>query len=276
MKCQIFYSHSFVFLNVQGAIENLEYSIVNGDPSTNSPSPGAGRFATTHWSVVLAAGEPDSTRHRQALEALCRTYWFPLYVYLRRQGNDAGQAEDYTQAFLAFLLEKQALSKADPKRGRFRSFLLASLKNFLANERARAAALKRGGDRKVFSLDIENAEHRYALKPVDELSPEKLFERSWALTVLDRTMDRLQSEAAAAQKQKIFAALRVYLTADKSSVPYRRMAAELNMSEGAVRVAAHRQRRHYRELLRDEIAQTVTTEDQIDQEIRDLFTALAR
>jgi len=168
MKCQIFYSRSFVFLNVQGAIENLEYSIVNGDPSTNSPSPGAGRFATTHWSVVLAAGEPDSTRHRQALEALCRTYWFPLYVYLRRQGNDAGQAEDYTQAFLAFLLEKQALSKADPKRGRFRSFLLASLKNFLANERARAAALKRGGGRKVLSLDIENAERRYALKPVDE------------------------------------------------------------------------------------------------------------
>jgi len=276
MKCQIFYSRSFVFLNVQGAIENLEYSIVNGDPSTNSPSPGAGRFATTHWSVVLAAGEPDSTRHRQALEALCRTYWFPLYVYLRRQGNDAGQAEDYTQAFLAFLLEKQALSKADPKRGRFRSFLLASLKNFLANERARAAALKRGGGRKVLSLDIENAERRYALKPVDESSPEKLFERSWALTVLDRTMDRLQSEAATAQKQKLFAALRVYLTADKSSVPYRRMAAELNMSEGAVRVAAHRQRRRYRELLRDEIAQTVTTEEQIDQEIRDLFAALAR
>ncbi len=244
--------------------------------STNSPSPGAGRFATTHWSVVLAAGEPESTRHRQALETLCRTYWFPLYVFLRRQGNDANGAEDYTQAFLAFLLEKQALSKADPKRGRFRSFLLASLKNFLANERARAAALKRGGGRKVLSLDIENAERRYALKPVDEMSPEKLFARSWALTVLDRTMARLQAEAVAAQKQKLFDALRVYLTADQSSVPYSQMAAELSMSEGAVRVAAHRLRRRYRELLRDEIAQTVTTEDQIDQEIRDLFAALAR
>ncbi|UCE47110.1 MAG: sigma-70 family RNA polymerase sigma factor [Phycisphaerales bacterium] len=249
---------------------------MNDDASTNSPSPGTGRFATTHWSVVLAAGEPESTRHRQALEALCRTYWFPLYVYLRRQGNDASQAEDYTQAFLAFLLEKRALSKADPKRGRFRSFLLASLKNFLANERARARAHKRGGDRKVLSLDIQNAERRYALKPVDELSPEKLFARSWALTVLDRTMSRLADEAKAAQKQQLFAGLKVYLTADKRSVPYRQMAAELSMSEGAVRVAAHRLRRRYRELLRDEIAQTVTTEEQIDQEIRDLFAALAR
>jgi RNA polymerase sigma-70 factor (ECF subfamily) len=258
------------------AIDDLEYPVVNDGPSTNRPSLGAGRFATTHWSVVLAAGEPESTRHRQALEALCTTYWFPLYVYLRRQGNDAGQAEDYTQAFLAFLLEKQALRKADPNRGRFRSFLLASLKNFLANERARAQALKRGGGRKVLSLDIENAERRYSLKPVDELSPEKLFARSWALTVLDRTMDRLQSEAAAAQKQRLFDALRVCLTADKGSVPYRQMAAELSMSAGAVRVAAHRLRRRYREVLRDEIAQTVTTEDQIDQEIRDLFAALAR
>jgi RNA polymerase sigma factor (sigma-70 family) len=249
---------------------------VNDDPSINSPSPGAGRFATTHWSVVLTAGRPESTDYQQALETLCRTYWFPLYVFLRRQGNDASQAEDYTQAFLAFLLEKQALGKADPKRGRFRSFLLASLKNFMANERARGQALKRGGGRKVLSLDIENAERRYALKPVDELSPEKLFARSWALTVLDRTMGRLQAEAAAAQKRKLFGALRVYLTADKGSVPYRRMAAELDMSEGAVRVAAHRLRRRYRELLRDEIAQTVTTEDQIDQEIRDLFAALAR
>lgn len=265
-----------VFPNVQKPIEYLEWPTVNDEPSTSSSSPGAGRFATTHWSVVLAAGEPESTRHRQALEALCSTYWFPLYVFLRRQGTDADGAEDYTQAFLAFLLEKQALSKADPKRGRFRSFLLASLKNFLANERARDQALKRGGGRKVLSLDIENAERRYALKPVDELSPEKLFVRSWALTVLDRTMDRLQSEAAAARKQKLFDALRVYLTADKGSVPYRQMAAELSMSEGAVRVATHRLRHHYRKLLRDEIAQTVTTEEQIDEEIRDLFAALAR
>jgi len=147
----------------------------------NSPSPGGARFATTHWSVVLAAGEPESTRHRQALEALCRAYWYPLYAFLRGQGNDTAQAEDYTQAFLAYVLEKQALSKADPNRGRFRSFLLASLKNFVAKERARGRALKRGGDRKLLSLNIEDGERRYRLKRADELSPEKLFERSWAL-----------------------------------------------------------------------------------------------
>lgn len=249
---------------------------MNDNPSIKSHLPGDGRFATTHWSIVLAAGQPESTRHRQALETLCETYWFPLYVFLRRQGNDTSQAEDYTQAFLAFLLEKQALSKADPNRGRFRSFLLASLKNFLANERARAQALKRGGNRKVLSLDIENAERRYALRPDDELSPDKLFARSWALTVLDKTMSRLESETGTAQLQKIFATLRMYLTADKSSVPYRQIADELNMNAGAVRVAAHRIRRRYRELLRDEIAQTVESQEQIDQEIRDLFAALAR
>jgi RNA polymerase sigma factor (sigma-70 family) len=246
------------------------------NPSIDSPSPGAGRFATTHWSVVLTAGQPESTGYRQALEALCQTYWFPLYAYLRRHGNDTHQSEDYTQAFLAFLLDKHGLRLADPKRGRFRSFLLTSLKNFLSNERARDAALKRGGDRKILSLDVENAERKYALKPREELSPDKLFARSWALTVLECTMDRLGAEAARTKKPELFEKLRVYLTADKGSVPFREMAGELNMSEGAVRVAAHRLRRRYRECLRDEIAQTVTTEDQIDQEIRDLFAALAR
>ena len=249
---------------------------MSDNPSKDSPSTGAGRFATTHWSVVLTAGQPESTGYRQALEALCETYWFPLYAYLRRHGNDTHQAEDYTQAFLAFLLDKHGLRVADPKRGRFRSFLLASLKNFLSNERARAAALKRGGDRKIFSLDIDNAERKYALKPREEMSPDKLFARSWALTVLERTMDRLGAEAARSKKPELFERLRAYLTADKSAIPYREMAGELNMSEGAIRVAAHRLRRRYRELLRDEIAQTVATEDQIDQEIRDLFAALAR
>jgi RNA polymerase sigma factor (sigma-70 family) len=249
---------------------------MSDNPSKDSPSTGAGRFATTHWSVVLTAGQPESTGYRQALEALCETYWFPLYAYVRRHGNDTHQAEDYTQAFLAFLLDKHGLRVADPKRGRFRSFLLASLKNFLSNECARAAALKRGGDRKIFSLDIDNAERKYALKPREEMSPEKLFARSWALTVLERTMDRLAAEAAHTKKPELFERLRAYLTAAEDAVPFRQMASELDMSEGAVRVAAHRLRRRYRELLRDEIAQTVTTEDQINQEIRDLFAALAR
>ncbi|HUU16225.1 MAG TPA: hypothetical protein VMW72_03670 [Sedimentisphaerales bacterium] len=241
---------------------------------TNSNLPGAGRFATTHWSVVMAAGRPKSASYQQALETLCKTYWFPLYAYLRRHGCDSHQAEDYTQAFFAALLAKHGLRLADPKRGKFRSFLLASLKHFLSNERARERAKKRGGGRKVLSLDFQNAESQYALEPRDELSPEKLFERSWALTVLARTMARLQAEAIDTNKQKLFDHLKVYLTAEKSSVPYRDTAAELDMTEGAFRVAVHRLRKRYRELLRDEIAQTVTSDDQIDEEIRDLFAAL--
>jgi len=243
---------------------------------TNANLLDAGRFATTHWSVVLAAGRPKSASYRQALETLCGTYWFPLYAYLRRQGYDSHQAQDYTQAFFTNLLDKGGLGLADPKRGKFRSFLLASLKHFLSNERARARAKKRGGGRKALSLDFENAESQYALEPRDELSPEKLFERSWALTVLARTMARLQAEAVSTNKLKLFDRLKIYLTAEKGSVPYHNAAAELDMTEGAVRVAIHRLRRRYRELLRDEIAQTVTSDDQIDEEIRDLFTALGR
>ena len=247
---------------------------MSGYTPTNSNLPGAGRFATTHWSVVMAAGRPKSASYQQALETLCKTYWFPLYAYLRRQGYDSHRAEDYVQAFFAGLLAKHGLRLADPKRGKFRSFLLASLKHFLSNERARARAKKRGGGRKVLSLDFQNAESQYALEPRDELSPEKLFERSWALTLLARTMARMQDEAISTNKQKLFDRLKIYLTAEKSSVPYRDVAAELDMAESAVRVAVHRLRRRYRELLRDEIAQTVTSDDQIDEEIRDLFAAL--
>ena len=243
---------------------------------TSSTPPGAGRFATTHWSVVLTAGRPASSHYQQALGTLCRTYWFPLYAYLRRQGYDSHQAEEYTQAFFARLLAKHGLRLADPKRGKFRSFLLSSLKHFLANERDRARAQKRGGGRKVLSLDFENAESQYALEPSHQLSPEKLFERSWALTVLEHTMARLQTESAGTKKRKLFNHLKVYLTAKKSSVPYHNVAAELDMTEGAVKVAVHRLRQRYRELLRDEIAQTVATAEQIDEEIRDLFAALAR
>lgn len=242
---------------------------------TSSTPPGAGRFATTHWSVVLAAARPASPRYHDALGTLCRTYWFPLYAYLRRQGYDSHQAEEYTQAFFARMLEKRGLRLADPKRGKFRSFLLAALKHYLANELDRAQAQKRGGGRKVLSLDFENAESQYALEPSHQLTAEKLFERSWALTVLERTMARLQAESAGANKQKLFDRLKVYLTGERSSVSYRDVAAELDITEGAVKVAVHRLRRRYRELLRDEIAQTVTTEEQVDEEIRDLFAALA-
>jgi RNA polymerase sigma factor (sigma-70 family) len=247
------------------------------DETQRGSTPGGPRrFATTHWSVVLAAGSSSSPDYQEAISTLCQTYWFPLYAYLRRRGYDSNQAEDYTQAFFARMLERHDLRVADPKRGKFRSFLLAALKHFLADERNHAQAKKRGGGRKVLSLDFEDAESRYALEPADELSPEKAFEQSWALTVLDRTMARLAAESAAAKKQKLFQRLKVYLTMERRSVPYRNVAGELNMSESAVKVAVHRLKKRYRELLRDEIAQTVVAEDEIEDEIRALFAALAR
>lgn len=243
------------------------------NPKFSTPS-GAGQFATTHWSLILAAGDSASTQHEPALSTLCQTYWFPLYAYLRRRGYSSHEAEDYTQGFFAGILERKGLQRADPKYGKFRSFLLASLKNFLADERDRARAQKRGGDKKVLSLDFDAAAGRYADAPAHGLSPEKLFERAWALTVLTGAAERLKAESAASGKQRLFDCLKVYLTAERDVVSYRRAAEKLNMTEGAVKVAVHRLRRRYRELVRDEIAQTVTTEAQIDEEIRDLFAAL--
>ncbi|MHC4742646.1 MAG: RNA polymerase sigma factor [Planctomycetota bacterium] len=236
----------------------------------------AGRFATTHWSVVRAAGRPDSVHYRQALETLCQTYWFPLYAYLRRHGNNANRAEEYTQAFFAHLLEKESVRLADPSRGKFRSFLLASLKHFLSDLHDYEHAKKRGGGKQIFSLDFENAETQYALEPADRLNADKLFDRSWAMTVLDRAMTRLQDEAKDEKKKKLFEELKVYLTAGKDAASYGEVAERIGMSEGTVRVAVHRLRKRYREVLRDEIAQTVSSEEEIDQEIRDLFTALAQ
>lgn len=236
---------------------------------------GTARFATTHWSVVRAAAKPQSSKYRQAIETLCRTYWFPLYAYLRRRGYDCHQSEDYTQAFFAHLLEKQGLGLADPKQGKFRSFILAGLKNFIANELDRIRAQKRGGGKKIFSLDVDDAEHQYTLEPICQLTPEKLFERSWAMTLLNRTMAALQAEFVGRNKQKLFEHLKVYLTVKKSSTSYQDAAAQLNMTEAAIKVAVHRLRKRYRELLRNEIAQTVTTEEQIGEEIRDLFAALS-
>ncbi|MHC4290260.1 MAG: RNA polymerase sigma factor [Planctomycetota bacterium] len=233
------------------------------------------RFATTHWSVVLAAGKSSSANQKQALETLCQSYWFPLYVFLRRRGYDNHQAEDSTQAFFAHILEKHNLRTADPKYGKFRSFLLIRLKSFVSDERDRAQAQKRGGGRKILSLSFQNAEGQYALEPADRLSPEMLFEKSWALTVLERTMDRLEADMANKNKQKLFEHLKVYLTTEKDVIPYQNMAEELDMTEGSIRVAVHRLRRQYRKLLRDEIAQTVGDEDQIDEEMGCLFAALA-
>ena len=248
---------------------------MSDDSHVSSTPTGTSRFATTHWSVVLAAGSPESSHYQEALETLCRTYWSPLYVYLRRYGYNAHQAEEYTQAFFANLLEKRGLRLVDPKHGKFRSFMLAALKHFLADKRGRELAQKRGGGWKALSLDFENVETQYAPELAYNLSPEKLFEKSWALTVLEQTMARLKAESAATGKQKLFDRLKVCLIGVGDSVSYRQMAHELGMTEGAVKVAVHRLRRRYRELLRHEIGQTVATADEVDEEIQNLFAALA-
>jgi RNA polymerase sigma factor (sigma-70 family) len=248
---------------------------MSGGAKMNSTPAGNGRFATTHWSVVLAAGDSASPQHHEAMSTLCHKYWFPLYAYLRRRGYDTHRAEDSTQAFFAQMLEKHYLRKVEPAPGKFRSFLLVAMKHFLANEYDRARAQKRGGDRTILSLDFENAENQYALEPANELSPEKLFEKSWALTVLTRIMKQLEAELVGKGKQKLFEHLSIYLAVDADAIPYCEVATKLGMTEGATRVAVHRLRKRCRELLRNEIAQTVSSEDQIDDEIRGLFAALS-
>jgi RNA polymerase sigma-70 factor (ECF subfamily) len=236
---------------------------------------GKERFATTHWSVVQAAGLSNSSRYKSSLETLCKTYWYPLYAYLRRHGHNADQAGDHTQAFFAQLMEKKSIRLADPKRGKFRSFLLMSLKNFIADEYDRNQAQKRGGGKNIFSLDFESAEGKYSLEPKDEMSPEKLFERSWAITMLKNTLEKLCGEYKSNRKKKLFEHLKVYLTADKQTATYNDTAEKLQMTEGAVKVAVHRLRKRYREILKEEIAQTVSSENEVDEEINELFKALS-
>ncbi len=244
------------------------------DPNVSTPRSAAGRFMTTHWSVVLAAKSAASPKRTEALSTLCETYWFPLYAFLRRNGHGTAHAEDLAQAFFAQLLDKDYLRQVEPEKGKFRTFLLTALKHFVSKQRKYDRALKRGGGRTILSLDVEDAENRYSLEPVDRLTPEMLFERSWAMTVLRRAMDRLQGEAATVRKKRLYEELSGYLTAQRACVPYADIAEELGMTEGAVKVAIHRMRSRYREILRDEIAQTVADEQQIDDEIRDLFSAL--
>lgn len=240
------------------------------EQSRDSVPPGARQFVTTRWSVVLAAGR-DSTQAHDALEHLCRVYWYPLYAYVRRQGHSPEDAQDLTQSFFAKLIAKHYLGDVDRSKGKFRSFLLASLKHFLANEWDKARAQKRGGGQTVVSLD---AETRYGLEPSDEASADKIYERRWALTLLDEVLKRLRDEYAADRKGKLFEELKETLTAGKSEVGYAEIGMRLGMSEGAVKVAVHRLRQRYRDLLRAEVAETVASPEEVDEEIRALFAAV--
>jgi len=230
-------------------------------------------FATTHWSMVLAAGDGVSAPATAALEALCRTYWFPLFTFVRRRGHNPEDAQDMTQEFFARFLGRNVVSQADRDRGRFRSFLLASMKHFLANEWDRSNAIKRGGKCVFVPWDAEPAAGLDVVA-APELTAEKLYERQWALTLLDQVFTRLREECVAAGKAELFDTLRVYLSGEKAAAAYAQAAERLGMSAGAVQVAVHRLRRRYGELLRAEIAHTVSRLEEIDEELRHLFAAL--
>ena len=240
------------------------------------PTPGssdAAGFAATRWTLVLTAARGSSSSvAADALAELCRVYWYPLYAFLRRRGHDPHDAEDLTQSFFAHLLAQQFLAKVDREKGKFRSFLLASLNHYISDEWDRARAKKRSQGR-VVSLDASLAEDRFSREPADTLTLEKLFERKWAMTLLDSVVQRLQREYESAGKGALFLALR-FSIAGEAEEPYAKLAAELGMSEPALRVAVHRLRQRYRQLLRDEIARTVSTEAEVDGEIQHLFQAL--
>ena len=233
-----------------------------------------GWFWTTHWSQVLLAAQTNSTQAHEALTRLCRAYWYPLYVFIRRQGRNPEDAQDLVQGFFAQLLQKRFLKDADPDKGRFRSFLLIALRRYMANEWDRENRLKRGGGCEIVSLDDESTEARYQAEPVDEMSPEKAYERQWAVTLLKQVLARLEADFAAGGKGRLFEELKRHLSGEGGETPYAVIAARLNMTEGAVKVAVHRIRQRYRELLREEIAHTVANEADIDQEIRELFAVV--
>ncbi len=232
-------------------------------------------FATTHWSVVLAAGQGDSPKAEASLEKLCQTYWYPLYVYVRRRGYAEADAKDLTQAFFAWLLERDWLANVDQQRGRFRSFLLTSMSGFVANQWHKSRTQKRGGGR-VISLPLGTADERYQWEPADNFTPEQSFEWRWALALLDEVMNRLCGEYADQGKAELFEELKPCLLGDRTAQPYAALAPKLGMTEGSVKVAVHRLRQRYRQLLREEIADTVAEPEEVEEEMRHLFAVLAK
>jgi RNA polymerase sigma factor (sigma-70 family) len=237
--------------------------------------PAAASFATTHWSVVLASAQGDSPQAAVALEQLCRSYWYPLYAFVRRQGHSPEDAEDLLQAFFARFLEKRYLDDVDRSRGRFRSFLLAALKHFLADEWDKATAVKRGGRVQFFSLDSQAAESRYWEEPASDLTPEKLYEQRWACVLLERVLQQLEQDSAEAGKGHFFEALKSFLVGESRSLSYAELAAQLGVSEAALKMKVQRLRHRYQRLLREEIAQTVASPEEVDGEIHYLFRVLS-
>lgn len=243
---------------------------INGDTETQTIRP----FQTTQWGVVMAASHGLSASGQEALEKLCSIYWYPLYAYVRRQGYSVENAQDLTQGFLIQLLENDSLKLADPERGRFRSFLLTALKHFLVNEWQKSRTIKRGGTYALVSWDAARAEGRYLAEPVDGLTPERMYEKRWAVTLLEQTLDHLRAEHLPGPKQRMFELLKPHLLGDSAPTAYAELASALGMSEGASRVAMHRLRERYRALLRAEVARTVSTPAEIEEELRHLVEVL--
>jgi RNA polymerase sigma-70 factor (ECF subfamily) len=232
-------------------------------------------FRTTHWSVVLAAGQEDSPEAVDALTRLCRTYWYPLYVYVCRKGHSPEDAQDLTQEFFRHLLEKRLFAWADRERGRFRNFLLTALKHFLINQWEKTRAVQRGGRCAFVSLQEENAAERFQAEPADDVTPEKAYEKRWAATLLEAVLRQLGVEADAGGRRTLFEKLKDYLWGESDSTSYASIALELGLTPTAVKVAAHRLRQRFREVLRAEIAHTVAREEDIDDELRHLFAIVS-
>jgi len=242
----------------------------------SAPPTTAQCFTTTHWSVVLAAKVAESSRATEALEKLCRTYWPPLYAFIRREGYDVEEAQDLTQEFFARLLEKDYLGHLHDQRGKFRSFILTFLKRFLSDERGKAAAQKRGGGKTFVSLDDTSAQEHCLLEPANQVSPDQLFEWRWAQTVLEQALHRLRQEYVACGKTPLFDQLKDLQPGEHGTLSYVEVGGQLGMTEAAIKSAVHRLRQRHRELLREEIAETVARPEEIDDEIRYLLTVLGR
>jgi RNA polymerase sigma-70 factor (ECF subfamily) len=244
------------------------------EPGPAAVQRGSGEFRTTHWSVVLRAGQSDSGLARAALEDLCQGYWYPIYSFVRRRGFSPEDAQDLTQEFFSRLLANGGLATVHPAKGRFRSFLLASLKNLLANEWNRARTQKRGGGVPLLSLDEKAAEERFQLEPQENATPETIFERRWAETLLERVLLRVRAEWNQRDKQQRFDTLKAFLTDRRGEVPYAEVAAKLDTTVPALRSVVHKLRELYRRVFLDEIAQTVDDPDEVEDEVRRLFAAL--
>jgi len=239
------------------------------------PGTGVGLFTTTHWSVVLAAGQQGSPQATEALEKLCGTYWHPLYVYVRRRSYGPEDAQDLTQQFFAVFLENECFSLADPDRGKFRTFLLKSIQHFLTDEWRRVHRAKRGGGAVSIPWDTRAAEDGCAAELTEAMTPERAYERRWAMTLLEQVLDSLRAEYAQAAKARLFEALQDFLWGPDASISYARIAEELDMTEGAIRVAVHRLREHYRERLRAEVGHTVGNPGDVDEELRYLIALMS-